>query len=57
MWQRLYTRWQGTLQNYAYTLNWAIYMLILVLTTVYVYARLDYVRSGPRPPPNHHLNP
>lgn len=31
-----------------FTINWAIYMLMIIVTTVYVYARLDYVRTGPQ---------
>lgn len=27
--------------------QWFMYMLVIVLSTVYVYARLDFVRSGP----------
>jgi hypothetical protein len=36
-----------------------IYLAILAITTIYVYGRLDYVRSGP-PPSNtssHNPNP
>lgn len=27
--------------------NWALYILALILTTVYAYARLDFVRTQP----------
>ena len=32
-------------QTKYFILNWALYAVILVLTTAYCYARLDYVRS------------
>ena len=28
-----------------FAFNWAIYLLVIILSTVYCYARLDYVRS------------
>lgn len=31
------TRW--------FIFNWAIYILLMIVTTIYCYARLDYVRS------------
>lgn len=31
--------------------NFVVYTLIVIVTTVYCYARLDFVRSGPRPTP------
>lgn len=32
-------------QTKYFALNWAIYGILIILTTVYCYARLDYVRS------------
>ncbi len=32
-------------QTKYFVLNWAVYGLAIILTTVYCYARLDYVRS------------
>ncbi|KAF3361827.1 hypothetical protein PHSC3_001593 [Chlamydiales bacterium STE3] len=28
-----------------FILNWAVYIILLIATTLYCYARLDYVRS------------
>lgn len=28
-----------------FILNWVVYMILLIVTTLYCYARLDYVRS------------
>lgn len=33
-------------QTKLFYLNWGIYGLALILTTVYCYGRLDFVRSG-----------
>lgn len=33
------TRW--------FIFNWVIYFILMLVTTVYCYARLDYVRSQP----------
>lgn len=30
-----------------FIINWALYGILIVASTVYVYARLDYVRSTP----------
>lgn len=30
-----------------FVFNWFIYLLVLIVTTVYSYARLDYVRTKP----------
>ena len=30
-----------------FALNWIVYGAALIITTLYCYARLDYVRSGP----------
>lgn len=30
----------------AFVFNWAIYVIALVASTIYCYARLDYVRTG-----------
>lgn len=32
-------------QTLFFYFNWGIYLLILIATTLHVYARLDYVRS------------
>lgn len=37
-------------QTKYFILNWFVYGLVIILTTVYCYARLDYVRSDHRPP-------
>lgn len=37
------------LRTQFFYLNWGIYALALILTTVYCYARLDFVRSGSHP--------
>lgn len=29
--------------------NWALYGILIIASTIYVYARLDYVRSAPLP--------
>ncbi len=39
-----------------FILNWALYIILLVVTTLYCYARLDYVRSY-RVNENHSTNP
>lgn len=44
-WLRMY--FQATGQTKLFVINWAIYMLLIIVTTIYVYARLDFVRSGP----------
>lgn len=33
-----------------FILNWAVYGLAIIITTVYCYARLDFVRSYKTPP-------
>ena len=35
-------------QTIFFALNWIAYFVMIVATTLYVYARLDFVRSGPK---------
>jgi len=35
-----------------FVFNWVIYLLLLVITTIYCYARLDFVRTTPPPKEN-----
>lgn len=37
-----------------FVLNWMVYGLLLIVTTVYCYGRLDYVRSYKVPPSQTH---
>jgi hypothetical protein len=48
------TRWwrqynAATAQTRYFVLNWIVYGLALIVTTVYCYARLDFVRSYKTP--------
>lgn len=45
-WIKSFT-WSSS-QTKVFVINWAIYMFLIVATSVYAYARLDYVRSGPQ---------
>lgn len=38
---------RATKQTKLFIINWAIYMILIIVSTVYVYSRLDFVRSGP----------
>lgn len=38
-------------QTRYFILNWALYGIVLLVTTIYCYARLDYVRSYKINPP------
>lgn len=38
---------RATGQTKVFVINWAIYMFLIIATTIYAYARLDFVRSGP----------
>jgi hypothetical protein len=38
---------EASAQTQFYYLNWIIYGLVIIMTTVYCYARLDFVRSYP----------
>jgi hypothetical protein len=42
-WLRKYN--ESSSQTKYFVLNWAIYGLAIIITTVYCYARLDFVRS------------
>lgn len=42
---------QSSRQTKFFVLNWFIYGLALVVTTIYCYARLDFVRSYQKIPP------
>lgn len=36
---------EATPKTKSFVLTWIVYSLVLLITTVYCYARLDYVRS------------
>lgn len=42
-WLQAYNK--ASAQTKVFVLNWLVYGLAIILTTVYCYARLDYVRS------------
>lgn len=46
-WIRQYN--QATSQTKYFVLNWLIYGLAILITTIYCYARLDFVRSYKTP--------
>jgi hypothetical protein len=37
---------EATAQTKYFVLTWAVYGIAIIASTVYCYARLDYVRSG-----------
>ena len=48
-------QWKTWLKKYAleshtkyFLFNWILYAVLMIATTFYVYARMDYVRSGPK---------
>ena len=43
-WVRQYK--EANSQTKYFILNWILYGLMLIASTIYVYIRLDYVRSG-----------
>lgn len=45
MFRWLYRFTESTKETKWFILNWAVYILLLILTTLYCYGRLDYVRS------------
>ncbi len=49
MFKRLHDFYNASTQTKLFIFNYALYMFLIVVTTVYVYARLDFVRSGPKP--------
>lgn len=46
-WLKAYN--EASAQTKFFILTWLIYGLALLITTVYCYGRLDFVRSYPRP--------
>lgn len=40
---------QSTPKTKSFLLTWIVYALVLIITTVYCYARLDFVRSYKTP--------
>ena len=40
---------EASYETKMFALNWAIYLILIIVTTVYCYARLDYVRSYAKP--------
>jgi hypothetical protein len=53
-WLRDYNNASG--QTKVFILNWLVYGLAIILTTVYCYARLDFVRSYKTTPDQVHHN-
>lgn len=48
MLSRLKQFFSATGQTKAFIVIWAIYGIALIITTLYCYARLDFVRSQPK---------
>ena len=46
-WMKAYK--ESDRQVQIFTLNWVIYAIAIILTTIYCYGRLDFVRSYPTP--------
>lgn len=46
-WMRLYNKANPQIKYFA--LNWFVYGIVIVITTIYCYGRLNYVRSYPTP--------
>lgn len=46
-WIKEYTKSNPAIQFF--TANWLLYILVILITTIYCYARLDFVRSYPSP--------
>lgn len=46
---REYTKSNPAIQFF--TANWLLYAIVMLITTVYCYARLDFARSYKTPPP------
>lgn len=40
--------WATDANTKNFILNWILYGLMIIASTIYVYARLDYVRSAPK---------
>lgn len=47
----LYRFSKSTSETKFFILNWAIYGILLILTTLYAYGRLELVRTRPAPTP------
>lgn len=48
-WLRRYK--ESSSQTQYFILNWILYLIMIIASTLYVYIRLDYVRSYRTPPP------